>query len=256
MTVYKYILLLPLLSFSLSIGSLAQTSKEDSLLNLIKKLNDDSTKVSQYFELGLEFLVSDPKKANEYFDQAILLGNEINYKKGVARAYNGKGRASAQQGDFFDSFFNFQEALKYYQEIDDKTGEANILSNLGAIFFMMGNETEALEYHFESLKISEQLDNKLRIGTSLNNIGAVYQKNRSTMNEAVTFFKKSLEVFQGINLIQGMATASMNIGEIYFKESKYDSATYFHQIALELSDGTLDATFPLTQLGGIHGENG
>ncbi|WP_425542707.1 tetratricopeptide repeat-containing sensor histidine kinase [Algoriphagus jejuensis] len=232
---------------------LAQTPRTDSLLNAIKQQHDDSLKVSQYLDLGLEFLGSDANQAIESFDQAILLASKIEFKTGLANAYNAKGRAYAQQGDFQEAILNFQEALKYFRETDNKTGEANILSNLGSIYYMLGNNTKALELHFESLQISEKLDNKLRIGTSFNNIGTVYLKDRRTINDALSFFKKSLAVFQAIEEQQGMATASMNIGEVYFLESKYDSAIYFHQFALELCDGTIDATFPLTQLGEING---
>ncbi|WP_232826656.1 tetratricopeptide repeat-containing sensor histidine kinase [Cognataquiflexum aquatile] len=256
MAIFKYLLLLLLFSFVFLFEVLAQTSKADSLLNAIEKLEDDSIKVSHYLDLGLEYFGSDLNKAIFYLDEAILLGTKINFKKGLANAHNAKGRAYAQQGDFQNAIINFQEALDDFREINDKTGEANILSNLGSIYYMLGNSSRALELHFESLKISEELDNKLRIGTSLNNIGTVYLKNQSTIGEALTFFKKSLEVFQGIDQKPGIATAAMNIGEVYYLESKYDSAIYFHQLALELCDGTLDATFPLTQLGEIYGELG
>jgi len=256
MTIFKYILFLFLVPFLLVSGSLAQTTRADSLLNVTENLNDDSVKVSHYIELGLELLGSDINRAINYFDEAILIGNKINYKKGLANAYNAKGRAIAQQGNFVDAILNFQEALNYFHEIKDKTGEANILSNLGSIYFMLGNITKALELHFESLKLSEELGNKLRIGTSFNNIGTVYSENKSTMGEALSYFKKSLEVFEDIEEKPGMATAAMNIGEVYFKELKYDSAIYFHQLALGLCDGTIDATFPLTQLGEINAELG
>lgn len=252
MNIFKRLLLLTLVAFSPLKGSIAQTSTTDSLLNIISKLNDDSVKVTHYLDLGLELLGSDAKLAIFYFDEAIQLGNKLNFKNGLAKAHNAKGRAYAQQGDLQESILSFQEALKYFREINDKTGEANVLSNLGSIYYMMGNSTKALELHFESLGISEELDNKLRIGTSMNNIGTVYLKNPNTINEALTFFKRSLAVFQNIDEIQGMATASMNIGEVYFVESKYDSAMRYLQMALDLSDGTIDATFPLTQLGQIN----
>ena len=256
LTIFKYILFLFLVSFTHLSGSLAQTTRADSLLVATENLDDDSLKVTAYLELGLEFLGSDIKLAINYFDEAIRLGNKIDYKKGLANAYNAKGRAIAQQGDFVEAILSFQEALKYFHEINDKTGEANILSNLGSIYFMLGNSTKALELHFESLKISEEIDNKLRIGTSFNNIGTVYSENKSTITDALSFFKKSLEVFEDIEEKPGMATAAMNIGEVYFKELKYDSAIYFHQLALELCDGTIDATFPLTQLGEINAAKG
>lgn len=250
LTINKYFFLL-LISFSLFHESEAQTSRADSILSSIGDSKDDSLKVTKYLDLGLELLGSEITEAIRYFDKGIQLSTEINYKKGLADGYNSKGRAYAQLGDFQEAILNFQESLKVYREIEDKTGEANILSNLGSIYYMLGNNTKALELHFESLKISEQLGNKLRIGTSLNNIGTVYSDNGNTISEALTNFKKSLEVFEEINLESGMAVAAMNIGEVYFFESKYDSATYYHEVALALCDGTIDATFPLTQLGEI-----
>ncbi|RIW13645.1 tetratricopeptide repeat protein [Algoriphagus lacus] len=256
MNFLRQLLLLILLASFFSTKGLAQISRTDSLLNDLEKLEKDSTKVSRYLDLGLEYLGSDVKKALFYFDEAIKLGEEIEYSPGLAKAHNAKGRAFAQQGQFQDAILSFQEALKLFQETNNKTGEANILSNLGSIYYMLGNSSKALELHFESLKISEELDNKLRIGTSLNNIGTVYLKNRNTFKEALSFFKKSLAVFEGIAEKQGMATASMNIGEVYFIESKYDSSIYYHEIALKLSEGTVDATFPLTQLGEINASLG
>ena len=248
----KHFLFIILISSIFSGNGLAQTSRTDSLLKEVKKLENDSTKMSRYLDLGLEYLGTDIKNALYYFDEAIKLGQEIDYKPGLAKAHNAKGRAFAQQGQFQDAILSFQEALKLFQETNNKTGEANILSNLGSIYYMLGNSTKALELHFESLKISEELGNKLRIGTSLNNIGTVYLKNRNTFKEALSFFKKSLSVFESIDEKQGMATASMNIGEVYFIESNYDSSIYYHEIALKLSEGTIDVSFPLTQLGEIN----
>ncbi|RAI94857.1 tetratricopeptide repeat-containing sensor histidine kinase [Algoriphagus yeomjeoni] len=251
LTVNKYFFII-LFYFSLVNESEAQTSRVDSLVVAIGESKEDSLKVKHYLDLGLELLGTEITDAIDYFEKAIQLSTEIKYNKGLADGFNSKGRAYAQLGSFQEAILAFQEALKVYRELQNKTGEANILSNLGSIYYMLGNNTKALELHFESLKISEQLDNKLRIGTSLNNIGTVYSKNNNTINEALTNFKRSLEVFEEINLESGMAIAAMNIGEVYFLESNYDSATNYHEVALALCDGTIDATFPLTQLGEIN----
>ena len=251
LTINKYFFLL-LFSFSLLNETEAQTSRTDSLLNAISDSKDDSLKVDLYLNLGVDLLGTETSEALQYIEKGIQLSTEINYKKGLADGYNAKGRAYSQLGNFQEAILSFQEAQKFFEEIQDQTGEANILSNLGSIYYMLGNNTKALELHFESLKISEQVDNKLRIGTALNNIGTVYSSSPNTINEALTNFKKSLEVFKEINLESGMAITAMNIGEVYFLESKYDSATYYHEVALTLCDGTIDATFPLTQLGEIN----
>jgi two-component system, NtrC family, sensor kinase len=235
---------------------MAQTARVDSLLRVAGQSGEDSTKAQIFLEVGLELLGHDIQSAIHYLDEAINSAKKSESKDKIGNIYNAKGRANAMMGDFHEAIINFQEALKVYQEVHNSTGEANVLSNLGSIYFMLGNSTKALELHFQSLKISEELGNQLRIGTSLNNIGTVYQKNSSTIDQALSFFKKSLEVFEGINEQSGMATAGMNIGEVYYMESQYDSAIYFHQLALNLCDGTIDAAFPLTQLGEINGALG
>lgn len=256
MTTFRYVLILFLFEALYLPKSFAQTNRIDSLVQSIGELNEDSTMVTAYLDIGREYFDTDLNMTIHYMDSAIQLGEKVDYKKGLADAYNLKGRAYAQLGNFQEAILTFQEALKFYQEIGDQTGEANILSNQGSIYFRLGNSTRALELHFQSLSISEQLDNKLRIGTSLNNIGTVYSKNNSTIQEALTYFKRSLQVFEEINLESGMAIAAMNIGEVYFLDSNYDSATFYHQKALKLCDGTIDATFPLTQLGEISSQLG
>jgi len=252
MTFFRIVILLAITSYFASASVFSQISRKDSLLKNLNTLEEDSAKVSGYLNLGLEYLGSDIKTAITYFDQAINLGEKLDYKAGLAKAHNAKGRAFAQQGELQNAILSFQEALKYFHDTNNKTGEANILSNLGSIYYMLGNSRKALELHFQSLKLSEELGNKLRIGTSMNNIGTVYLENSKTIKEALSFFKKSLAVFEEIKEQQGMATASMNIGEVYFLEANYDSAIYFHENALKLSEGTIDATFPLTQLGEIN----
>lgn len=250
---YRSIIILLLFVFFVSVNSFSQTPRADSLLRVIESSMDDSLKVRAYLDLGQEFLSSDISQAIHYLDDAILIALKIDYKKGLADAYNLQGRALANQGNFQDAIFVFRQSLTEYQDLNDKTGEANILNNLGSIYQRMGNSTKALEFHFQSLKISEELDNKIRIGSSYNNIGAVYQQSESTLDDALESYKKALDVFEEIDYEIGVSTVAMNIGEIYFLELKYDSALLYHQVALELCEGTIDATFPLTQMGEIYG---
>ncbi|MFD2200559.1 tetratricopeptide repeat protein [Shivajiella indica] len=245
-----------MLIFFISVNGSSQTPRADSLLRVIDNSDDDSLKVRAYLDLGQEIMNSDINQAVHYLDDAILLALKINYKKGLADAYNVQGRALANQGNFQDAIFIFKQALTEYHELNDKTGEANILNNLGSIYHRMGNSTKALEFHFQSLKISEELGNKIRIGTSYNNIGTVFQQSESTLDDALESYKKALAVFEEIDYETGVSTVAMNIGEIYFLEFNYDSALHYHEVALELCDGTIDATFPLTQMGEIYGTMG
>lgn len=253
MIILRSILILSSFIFFISEKCFSQTPKADSLLVVINSSIDDSLKVSAYIELGDELMNSDINQAIHYLDDAILLALKINFKKGLANAYNVQGRALANQGNLQDAIFIFRQALQEYQDLQNKAGEANILSNLGSIYYRMGNSSKALEYHFQSLKISQEIGNKLRIGTSYNNIGTVYQQSESTLDDALESYKKALDVFEEIDYDFGVSTVAMNIGEIYFLEAKYDSALLYHEVALSLCEGTIDAPFPLTQMGEIYG---
>jgi signal transduction histidine kinase/Tfp pilus assembly protein PilF len=234
----------------------AQTPKADSLLRVIQNSSVDTVKAKAYADLGAELMGEDVPKSESYLDEAIRIANLSQDNKGLAYAYNIKGRLFAQQGKLQEAMQIFEIALNQFRSIGDKTGEANVLSNLGSIYYRMGNNKKALEHHFQSLKISEEIGNTLRIATSYNNIGTVYQQAEATIDDALNSYKKALEGFTKIDNQPGMATVAMNIGEIYFLESKLDSAIQYHELALGLCDGTLDATFPLTQLGEIYGVKG
>lgn len=234
----------------------AQTPKADSLLMIIQNSSVDTVKAKAYADLGAELMGEDVSKSESYLDEAIRIANLSQNNKGLAYAYNIKGRLFAQQGKLQEAMQVFEIALNQFRSIGDKTGEANVLSNLGSIYYRMGNNKKALELHFQSLKISEEIGNTLRIATSYNNIGTVYQQAEATIEDALASYKKALEGFTKIDNQPGMATVAMNIGEIYFLESKLDSAIQYHELALGLCDGTLDATFPLTQLGEIYGAKG
>lgn len=233
--------------------AVAQTPRADSLLNVAQTAKVDSLRIQSYIDLGNELMGSDVNMSDSYLDEALRLATVSNDSIRLALVYNTKGRLFAQQGKLQEAMQMFEVALSQFRLNRDKTGEANVLSNLGSIYFRMGNNQKALEHHYQSLKISEEIGNTLRIATSYNNIGTVYQQAEATMDDALASYKKALEGFTKIENQPGMATVAMNIGEIYFLESKYDSAIQYHELALGLCDGTLDATFPLTQLGEIHG---
>jgi len=250
---FRTLLILLSFIFSISVNGFSQTARTDSLLTVINSTGDDSLKVRAYIGLAQEFLNSDISQSIHYLDDAILIALKIDYRKGLADAYNVQGRALANQGNFQDAIFINRQSLKEYQDLNDKAGEANILNNLGSIYSRMGNNSKALEFHFQSLKISQEIENKLRIGTSFNNIGTIYQKSENTLDDALDSYKKALEVFEQIDYEDGVSTVAMNIGEIYFSEFKYDSALQYHQVALDICDGTINAPFPLTQMGEIYG---
>ncbi|MBK7589284.1 MAG: tetratricopeptide repeat protein [Bacteroidetes bacterium] len=63
------------------------------------------------------------------------------------------------------------------------------------------------------------------MSTSYNNLGLVY-RSKKEYSKAIYYYKKSLEIKQASNDIQGMVNAYMNIGSAFQNNSMYDSAYY------------------------------
>ena len=229
----------------------AQNSDIDSLKKIILQQQEDSLKVNSLIALSTKSLNTDLQAAIQYGSEALQLAKKIKFKKGEAYAYKAVGLGNYFQANYPEAVVQFQSSLAVFEDIGFKVGIANILSNLGASYYNAGEDTKAIDFYLRSLRISEEIDDKLRTGTLLNNIGGVYSNKPATVNKGLEYFLKAMPIFRGIGYTDGVATASMNVGEIYQNKKMYDSASYYFKTSLEIFDESVDATFPLTFLGKI-----
>src|SRR5687767_5537550 len=126
---------------------LAQQTKTDSLLTVIKTAQEDSNKVNTLNLLAKEILstTGDYVKAAEYCQQAIDLAQRINYKKGNAQALNLLGTTFLYQGDFPNALSNYEASLALYNEIGDRKGKARMYSNIGLVYMYQGDYPNSLK---------------------------------------------------------------------------------------------------------------
>ena len=100
----KYFLLF---SFFICLQINAQSNKViDSLLIEIKKTNNDTLIINQYFAIGAEFVNIDTNKSTFYSNLVLNKSTKINYKKGVAQYYYIKAKELYLYGEL-------QKSLQY-----------------------------------------------------------------------------------------------------------------------------------------------
>ena len=235
---------------------LAQNAQIDSLKGLINIQKDDTLKVLNLISLSSAYINSDINEVFRYANEAKIVSEKINFKKGIGLATKSVGLAYSKQGNFSEAILQFQISLEIFKSIQFKTGIANMYSNIGAMYYNMGDDSKAIDFHFKSLRISEEINDQLRIGTSYNNIGSVYTNKEATVDKGLEYFFLALPIFKKIDYLDGVAIVSLNIGEIYQKEKMYDSAIYYFQISIKIYEGTSNAAFPLTHLGQIYAQKG
>lgn len=238
----------------LNFGSFAQNLEAEKILEVLPTMKEDSVKVNKLLKLGDAYAKTDTETAIKYAEQALTLSEKINYTIGKGSSYKLMGQCFARQSDFPNAIVQFNLALEVYNSINSKDGISNILNNLGSVYFNIGDDPKSIEYHLQSLKVAEEINNKLRIATNLNNIGSVYANKATTMDKAQEYFLRALPIFQELDYPDGVAIASVNIGETYFKRGLYDSALTYFETSAKIYEGTAGAAYALSYLGEIYGE--
>jgi class 3 adenylate cyclase len=206
----------------------AQVSEKDSLLSLIRKAGNDSTKADLLVEVSSSLFSEYPEEAHKYALEAYQFADRSGNIKAKALAMKFAGLSNYRQGKMVDAFRDFNQSLDLFRSINDIVGEANILSNIGALFSDQGEEETALKNLLRSLALSEQVNDSKRIATAKINIGSIYMKKSYTYDKAIENFKQAMDLSKKINYSDAYAISLINLGETYFYKKQYDSALYFY----------------------------
>ncbi len=252
----KILFLTILLFFNLS--NFGQT--KDSLLNVLKTEQADSSKISTLFELASELYLSNPDTTIKICEEILKIAIKTNDKKNIAESlgwlgylYDNIGQSNKalkydlqaadilkRNGDqsslattyiniasIYDDKGNILKALEYYSKslniqkaIGDAKGMAITQNNLGYIYYNLGDIKKAIAYWLKSLKIQQQIGDKKGIATIYINLGAVYSSQENPQ-KAKQYYLNSLEIYKEIKDVAGQAISYKNIGSLYFDQKKY-----------------------------------
>jgi tetratricopeptide (TPR) repeat protein len=236
----------------IAMQAIAQQSKIDSLLILLKTDKEDTNKVNHLYQLSNKAV--DDKDIVKYAEQSLLLAKNLNYKKGIAHATNNMGLIYNREGQIKEALDYYYHALKIDEEINDKEGISYLLNNIGSIHYRQRQIKEALDYYNRALKIEEELNDKRGIAISFNNIGLIYQT-KNQIKEALDYYDHALKIEEEINDKEGIATLLANIGNIYYNQGQIkETLDYYHpalKILEEINDKEGIATL-LTKIGEVY----
>ncbi|MDJ1467927.1 tetratricopeptide repeat protein [Cytophagaceae bacterium DM2B3-1] len=217
----------------ISLPSNAQTSKKDSLENLLQLSKQDTSQIKLLNELAYEYWSTDPERMLSYIEKALTLSNQLSYKPGQARSQQLIGVYHWQKSEFKEAIIYFTKARQLYRAIHDQKGEAKSIVNLGMVYKQQGNDVLALDKYFQGLELLKDVDDKDTKASILNNIGNIY-KNRQENGEAISFFQQALTLWKQINRQQAVAGILSNLSEVYLNQKQYDQALKSSQEALAI----------------------
>lgn len=139
-------------------GLCGQSRTADSLVKQLRKTKGIQ-KVNTLNELTFEYLSKDNAKAMVYCDQAISLGDDLGYLKGVGKAYTYRGVYEYLSGEFSDGRENLRKGLAFALKAQDKENQGYTLMQLGNSFMNQGQMDSALIFFNKSYEILKDSSN-------------------------------------------------------------------------------------------------
>jgi tetratricopeptide (TPR) repeat protein len=147
---------------------------------------------------------------------------------------NKKGEDFLNEGNFENSLYYLNKALKIAKQKQYFNKSILLLQNIGNVYSDMGKNKEALNFYNEALTNSKKIDDKIGISQSLNLIGIVNQF-EGNYDQAIAYYEEALKTNLTINYKVGIVKNYTNIGNSYFYKGNYLKALKNHEASLKIA---------------------
>lgn len=224
-------LLISLMVFTIGTELHAQNATIDSLSTALDNTTDDSTRVHTLNELAYAFYPVDPRKTIDYATISKEIAEDIDFRKGMARAVNLVGIGYWYVGEYDSSITFFRESYEIYGILLDKKGQSDVLNNMGNVYRIQGNYPKSIEYFQKSLQLDELRKDENGVAISYINIGLIH-KTQKEYKEALVDYKRALKIFQKLDNHFGIGVAQGNIGEIMTIQENFVKARTHYRLSL------------------------
>ncbi|GAB1371599.1 hypothetical protein MASR1M45_16610 [Candidatus Kapaibacterium sp.] len=172
----------------------------DSLINVSKKIKEDTNKVKIYYQIARTFIQNeyefDKEFENstfyEYANKGLNLSKKINFVRGIGDYYRVMGSFNWSIEKIKEAIENFETSINYSKYLDT-ISVARTYYQLGVLNSISANYTKSLEYLLNALKLYESINDTKGVGSCLSDIGSLYLY-LSDYNESEKYLLKALEI--------------------------------------------------------------
>lgn len=212
--------------------SFAQT--DSTFEAAFSSLKDDPAKIDSLNDLCME--IEDGYLAIACEKKVIPLAEKINYKKGLAWAYNNIGITYKNMGKGKEALEHHMQALKIREELGNKKEISSSFNNLGNTYDLLGDKKQAIEYHRKALELREALHDTIGMAKSFNNIASAYV-DIPDYYKAIDYGFKAVKLYEAVGERSGIhADALNNLGLGYAHLEDFDKALSYYQKALSIQE--------------------
>ncbi len=231
-TLFIYILIFHIFFLSSIQAQRTIQEKLDSLTKISDTCSDVQKKIQLLNKITFGYYGIDNAKGIEFGTRALELAQQIDFKEGIADAYNGLATNYMNTIEKQKALEYFQKAFDINIEINNLKGQANNLGNIGMYYYDVGEFSTSLDFLFRSIKIFELLNDKTGIANQLGAIGNVYSDQKNFI-KAIYYDSLALLKFQELGDLDGSASNLGNIGNLYNDLNEPDIAIKYFKLAID-----------------------
>jgi serine phosphatase RsbU (regulator of sigma subunit)/uncharacterized protein HemY len=211
----------------------SQTTKIDSLQNLLNTATQDTTRASLLWQIGWECKFTDPEKAKKLADQSLALSLKTGYRRTEGWAYNLLGALKLIVHENKEAHAYIEKALDAHTSVNNIKGMASCYSNFANIYAENSLFDSAIIFQEKALKLRLQLADKKPSADSYTNLGNIYNLKGEYGKAAENLFK-ALKIYEEIKEPYGTAMCYYNIGRTFSSEKKYEQGIIYAKKSREI----------------------
>ena len=209
----------------------------DSLLLELPKQKEDTNKVDMLASMSFIYYNISPDEGIKYGQKAVELATTLDWKKGLANAYNCIGVNYYRESDYLMALEYYQKALKVDEELGYKHSAVSINTNIALIYQSQSDFPTALAYSLKNLKLAEDISDEHMIAIICGNIGNIYRA-QGDYNKALEYDFKALGIKEKLGDKTSIAISVGNIGIVYRYQKNYRMAIEYGEKALKMAQET------------------
>jgi two-component system, sensor histidine kinase PdtaS len=212
-----------LTSLILLLSFKAYCNTPDSLLLQLSKESVPKAKVDLLNQLAQYMKNNDPDSGIYFAQQALLISEKDNYKKGKGESFNNLGNLYFVKSNYDSALVNYLQGLKFFKEIKDTLLISTSYLNIAMIYNKQDKYVESYKLNFAALKLQEKLGNKENLFYAYHNLASLLYK-YNKINKAKTFYEEAKNIALEINRSDLVARSLNNLANIYIDEGDFDVA--------------------------------
>lgn len=205
-----------------------------------KEILDSVTLASNYNNLSRCYRTTGQiAKSLEVLKEGLKIQKEIPDTNGIANVYMSIGNTYNDVNNYEEAIENYLEANTNYELIGNKSMIAGSLLNIGLVYHKLNNFDQAINYYIQVKDFAQDGGLEDILGIVYQNLGNIYSSQNKPL-EAIVSQKKALELFTKLDQLGNQNDALLNIGIEFSKLANIDSALYYFNESLEISNITKD----------------